>query len=423
MTEKVLLLGADGFIGRHIAFGLRTRGYHVLASARRTNRLSEMGFDTLQADLTAPETHRSDFWKPHLQDVKFVVNCAGLLTGSHTVFDAVHAKAPDAIYGALPEGARGVLLSAVGIDADTKFSHYRKLGESIAIKHNITILRAGLVMADTSYGGSSLLRGLASLPFATPVIGTGEQQLNPIHADDLCEVIHRCFSVNLAPQPHDIGGPEYVSQSALIAKLRGWMGLPKTRVFKTPDTIARLVGRLGDFCKLGPISTIALDQFKSGVTANHSPLCDKLDYTPRGVSAFLNARPAGTQDVWHARLYLLRPILRFTLAFMWFISGLLGLFLPSQAFLPLLSEAPFSDTTLIFLARGGGCVDLLISAALIRGFALRKITWLQIGMVAGYTIGITLLSPMLWLLPIGGLLKNLPILVLLTLYMILEDER
>lgn len=38
MTEKpprVLILGADGFIGRHIAFALRREGWEVLASAKR----------------------------------------------------------------------------------------------------------------------------------------------------------------------------------------------------------------------------------------------------------------------------------------------------------------------------------------------------------------------------------------------------
>jgi len=43
----VLILGADGFIGRHLAFGLRAAGWRVLASARRPSRLARMGFDTL----------------------------------------------------------------------------------------------------------------------------------------------------------------------------------------------------------------------------------------------------------------------------------------------------------------------------------------------------------------------------------------
>ena len=48
---KVLVPGAAGFIGQHIAIALRDAGHDVLATARYTRRMNAMGFDTLQADL------------------------------------------------------------------------------------------------------------------------------------------------------------------------------------------------------------------------------------------------------------------------------------------------------------------------------------------------------------------------------------
>ena len=56
-----LVLGADGFIGRHIAPTLRAEGWTVIARARRTSRLGTMCFETLAADLDAPETSDPDF--------------------------------------------------------------------------------------------------------------------------------------------------------------------------------------------------------------------------------------------------------------------------------------------------------------------------------------------------------------------------
>lgn len=44
-------------------------------------------------------------------------------------------------------------------------------------------------------------------------------------------------------------------------------------------------------------------------------------------------------------------------------------------------------------------------------------------MVLGYTTTFTLLAPALWLLPLGGLIKNIPILALIAIHAILEDER
>ena len=54
---KILLLGADGFIGKHIAFGLRAAGHTVMASARNTIALERMGFVTFKADLLTQNTN------------------------------------------------------------------------------------------------------------------------------------------------------------------------------------------------------------------------------------------------------------------------------------------------------------------------------------------------------------------------------
>ena len=146
----------------------------MLAHARRTGALEAMGFEVLQADLTSADAVRPDFWRPHLLDVTHVVNAAGILAASDAIYQAVHVSTPDAVYQALPKDAQGVLISAVGIEtAETRFALYRLKSEEIASHHGLTVLRAGLVLGDTSYGGSSLARGLSVLPFRVPVVGDG----------------------------------------------------------------------------------------------------------------------------------------------------------------------------------------------------------------------------------------------------------
>ncbi|MEL7257700.1 MAG: NAD-dependent epimerase/dehydratase family protein, partial [Pseudomonadota bacterium] len=108
---KVLILGADGFIGRHLAFGLRDAGWDVLASARRPERLARMGFDILKADLTSPEAQTKDYWRDKLEDVTHVVNAAGVLHASDATYQAIHVDAPSALYAAM-KTARGILISA-----------------------------------------------------------------------------------------------------------------------------------------------------------------------------------------------------------------------------------------------------------------------------------------------------------------------
>lgn len=413
-----MILGADGFIGRHIAFHLRSEGWHVVASARRTDRLARMGFEVLRADLTDPATHEPAFWGA--AEGAYVVNAAGLLTASQSQFEAVHVKAPAAIYA---RAAGGVLISAVGIEADTRFAYWRRQGEAVAAQADLTVLRPGLVMADTSYGGTSLLRGLATLPAVTPVVGAGTQVFNPIHAEDLARVVGECLADPKGPGPWDIGGPTRVSQADLLQHLRAWFGLPAVRVLPIPTRIAMVGGAIGDALRLGPISRTAVAQISHGIETAEAPLLNQLSFKPRGVDLFLAQRPAGTQDLWHARLYLLRPVIRLTLAVLWLASGILGLCLPAATFLPITAHTGLPDAIWVALARAGGLADLAIALALIRNWRPRLVGYAQLALVGGYTLAFSLIAPGLWALPLGGLLKNLPILVLILAWMALEEER
>nr|WP_290428552.1 DoxX-like family protein [Defluviimonas salinarum] len=427
MVSRVLVLGADGFIGRHIAFALRAGGHAVVAVARRPERLAAMGFAVLRVDLCDPACHTPAFWTPHLADGTHLVIAAGLLTGADAAFAAVHEAAPRAAYAAR-DGGRAVLISAVGITADTPFAAWRRRGEAVArAAGNVTILRPGLVLADTSYGGSSLLRALAALPVRRVVVGTGAEPCNPIHADDLASVVSDCLAAPPGAGPAEgaweIGGPEHLSQDALSALLRSWLGLAPAPVLRVPYRFARVAGRVGDALRLGPVSTTAVAQLRQGIAADPAPLLARIAARPEPVSRFLCRRPAGTQDLWQARLYLLKPLLRLVLAAMWLVSGLLGLLLPPAAFTPVLAAAPLPEAALVMLARAGGLLDLALAAALLRDWRPRQVGWAQLALVAAYTSGLSILAPDLWLAPFGELLKNLPVMALILVHLALAEER
>lgn len=446
---KVLVLGADGFIGRHIAFYLRDQGVHVTTQARNPSKLARMGFATLHADFNNRATHAPAFWQPHLDANTHIINAAGLLTGTTRAFQAVHVTAPAAAYAARHPGTQALLISAVGIEADTPFSHWRRKGETVARAAEATILRAGLVLADTSYGGSSLIRALAALPFVTPVIGTGEQPFNPIHARDLAAVALECLQ-NPTPGTWQIGGPQTVSQTGILRATQSWLGLPQPPLLHIPLRLARRLGQIGDALSIGPISATSVAQLEAGVLADPAPLLEHLRamaqipqarpadappqqaaqtnpappleqfQQPRPFTQFLQTRPVGTQDLWQARLYLLKPLIRLTLAALWLTSAALGLLLPPETYLPQIALPP---TLALILAKAGGLADAALGLALLKNWRPKTTAILQIGMVLGYTLGLTLIAPALWLDPVGGLLKNLPILALLLTHLALAEER
>ncbi len=387
--------------------------------ARRGAALRSQGFEVLRADLADPKTHKAGFWQPHARDAVAVVNAAGLLEGSETAFRTVHLDAPRALYRAMGAEAQIVLISAIGIEAETRFARFRRAGEALLDEAPCpgTILRPGLVLGETSYGGSSLLRALAAMPLVTPVVGDGAQPVNPMHAGDLAALVVQAVRGEIAGAPFDTGGAERVTQADLVRRLRSWMGLPPVPLWRVPLPLARLMGRAGTALKLGPISQSAVAQLEHGIASNPAP-----ETTTRGLSDYLAARPAGTQDLWHARLYLMKPAIRLVLALLWLVSGLLGLLLPAETVLASV-DTGLPDAAALASGRLGGALDLGIAAALLAGWRLRMMAWVQIAVVAGYTAALTVLAPALWLDPFGALLKNLPILMLLAIHLILERER
>ncbi len=419
MPRRVILLGAGGFIGRHIALALQARSYEPLCVARATGALDAAGLQTLRADMEDPATHAPGFWKPYAAEAVAAVNAAGLLSAAPARLRAVHVLAPAALYAALPDDAAIVLISATGIEADTAFGRARGDGEETAraAARRLSLLRPGLVLGETSYGGSSVLRGLAAMPLRIPVVGDGAQTFDPVHAADLAELVADRIAHGGSPAPIPVGGADTVTQGELLMALRGWLGQSPAPLLRLPLPLARALGRIGDAMQLGPISAAAVAQLQHGVL---TPRTGRIELP--GFHSFTARRPAGAQDLWHSRLYLLRPLLRIVLAIVWLASGLLGLLLP----LPVLSQATnaaLPEALTLLTARGFGLLDIAIALTLLRGWRPLAMVRIQFAVILGYTAALTAIHPALWLDPFGGLLKNLPILALLFVQRILEQER
>ncbi len=425
--KRILLLGADGFIGRHIAFHLRENGYQVLCSARNINALKGMGFESFQANLTDPQTTKPEFWQDAVKDCDAIINSAGLLNGTPAQMQAVHVDAPKALASlAAKNKIKFILISATGIEADTPFGNSKRAGEE-AIKASgadHVILRPSMVLADSSYGGSSLLRALAAKSFITPLVGSGEQIFDPIHADDLGLTVREAIeNKSLNGKTIYPCGPERVTQKQMLIRTRCWLGLKPVPTLAIPFFLSKILGYLGDILKLGPISSTAVAQLEHGVDADYAEFHKQTGLNIRSFSEILQQRPAGTQDLWHARLYLAKPAVRFALAFMWLVSGIFGFIMPAAEFTKDLAMLHLPEAAMPWLARGFGTIDLVIAFGMIFAIKLDSLAKFQLLMVGGYTIGLTLLAPNLWLEPYGGLLKNIPVLMLILIHVVLEKER
>lgn len=240
---NILLTGAGGFIGRHLAPALAAAGHRLRPLSRRH------GGDFARL-LTAAD------WLPLLHGMDAVVNCVGLIAErGKQRFDTLHHRAPAALFEACAQaGARRVIqISALGADAHagTAFHRSKAAADEILLSLPLDgfVLRPALVHGR---GGASaeLLMQLAALPLL-PVVGDDDQALQPIHIDDVVAAVLRALTATETRLTLDLVGPETHTLGSWLARLRAAQGLPAARPLRIPLPAARACAHLARY--LNPV--------------------------------------------------------------------------------------------------------------------------------------------------------------------------
>ncbi|MCO6901703.1 NAD(P)H-binding protein, partial [Pseudomonas aeruginosa] len=150
---RVLVLGANGFIGLHLAAALSVAGWTVRAGARRPAEAARRApaFDWIRADFADLTT--SEAWAPLLDGVDAVVNCVGVLQdGAGDSTALAHVAGPRALIQACEQaGVRRLIhISAVGADdaAGTAYARTKAETERLVRAADLDwlILRPSLVV-------------------------------------------------------------------------------------------------------------------------------------------------------------------------------------------------------------------------------------------------------------------------------------
>jgi len=426
---RVLILGGNGFIGSAVARRLAMLGHEVTSLARgvgaATHRLPDIRW--LRADiaeLAAPES-----WAAFLAGQDAVVNCAGALQdGLRDDVGAVQDVAMRALYRAAAGSAVRIIVQISartdGSAAGNPFFASKRSADTAlkASGMDHVILRPAVVVGRNAYGGTALLRGLAAAPGITPLVH-GDTPMQFVALDDVADAVADALDGGIpSGSDIDLAAPETLTLADAVAIHRRWLGLPPARSVAIPAWLAGLVAGGADLLgRLGwrsPMRSTALAVAAGGVTGHQNLPPHPL----KNLRQALAASPAGAQDLWFARLYLLKPLVFGVLAAFWIISGLVALirFDASAGLLEVAGMPPGLAATLTILT---SAADIVLGlAVLFRGQAARAL----IGMVllsAAYLAAASLFAPGLWLEPLGPLVKVLPSIVLTLVALAILDER
>ncbi len=432
MSGRVLVLGANGFIGSHVAAALSSAGWSVRAGARRIIEPARRAptFDWVVADfakLTTPQA-----WAPLLIGVEAVVNCVGVLqNGAGDSTRAAHVDGPRALIAACQAAGvrRLVHISAVGADDEAGTDYARTKAETERMIETSgldwLILRPSLVVDRAAFGGTGLIRALAAFPLFSPVVG-GDQIFRPIPLGDLSAAVVAALKPT-APSHRtlDMPGPEPVTMVETMRLYRGWMGLSPAPVICVPRVLAApalatgdLLGRLG-WCS--PIRTTAIKQMDHDVSGRDSGWAQALGVPTRGFTRFLAETPASVQDVWHARLWFVRPVSIVTLGLFWLVTGLISFGPGWDRAVAILHEGGYGRMAGP-VAWWGALLDVVLGLTLfVRPWTACVAIFMCLATV-GYLTAATLSLPHFWIDPLGPWLKVLPMMAL-CLFVAATDAR
>lgn len=425
---NILVLGATGLIGQVVADRLARAGHDVTGLARniRTaqNRMSHIQW--VSGDLA--HLTQSDRWTTLLMHRDVIINCVGALQdGLLDRLEATQAGAMIALFKAA--AAREKLPLIVQISADTQsgsndltfLSTKKQADEALkasGLPH--VILRPALVLGRNAHGGSALLRALGSIPYAIPLVHA-QSPVATIGLDDLADTVVKAVEGEL-PWGADIsvGRNDGLRLRDLVLLHSRWLGMSGAPILSLPALLARPVTLLADIAGyLGwrsPLRSTALAVMTRGI---HTTAHDHSMF--KSAADVLQAAPAGVQDLWFARLYLLKPLIVAGLALFWFLSGVIPLFALSAAQVHF--EA-FLPSPLALWATVATCLaDIVLGVlVLVRPYARAALKGM-LGLTAIYLVSASLVEPALWLDPLGPLVKVIPSILLTLVALAISDER
>ncbi len=399
---RVLIIGGTGFIGRHCAAVLAAAGHSVTALGRSGLDLVQDGEAAISARLIGHDV---------------VINAAGLVRGSGTnTMAAVHAQGTDRLVRAcLAAGvSRLIHLSALGASSrgGTQYQQTKGLGEDVlkaASGLECCVLRPSVVIGR---GGASttVLTALAALPWP-PRIGPGIWMVQPVHVDDLAELVARLVETKEhLPGSLDVVGPAPMTTDELTMALRRWLGLPSRSFLPVPEALLGVIASLGERLMNGPINRDIVAMLKAGNTADPKPVTTILGRAPRPLPEALALHPACDGDRMVARLFCVRPLLRWSLGLLWLITGLLsfGLY-PVEDSYRLLTDIGLDGVIADLALYGGATLDLGLGILLLVGWRPVALGFAMLASMAAFSLLAVGLPSEFWLHPFAPLFKNLPI--------------
>ncbi|HEY2980938.1 MAG TPA: NAD(P)H-binding protein [Anaerolineales bacterium] len=283
---KIAITGGTGFIGKHLARDLASRGHEVVVISR--------GLYTRGKEISSPE--KATFISADINDTaalarafagcNAVAHCAGTATeDERQSFQRVHVDGARSVVEAAKQAGvkRLVLVSFLRVRPDIHSAYHTTKweGEQIVRESGLdyTIIKAGLV-----YGpGDHLLHNLGNLLKKLPVfatVGLRERTVRLIAVDDLVAIIRAALLEDrLSKQTVAVVGPDEFPISTAARRISKTLGKPFLIVLPFPVFAQRMLAWVSGMMPTPLISDSQVQMLADGISVplpDSRPLPDDL---------------------------------------------------------------------------------------------------------------------------------------------------
>lgn len=235
MKSKVVITGANGFLGSALVESFRKKGWQVVALVRNANKYKTPGVQYVEYDLSKPFETSVFAGADYLIHTAYIKN-----DRKHPNALAINVEGAKRLIKASRQHKlkRNVFMSSMSAHAGAEsiYGKQKLAVEKIFNGKDCTIIKSGLIMGDGGIVGQ--MSAFMKSRHAAPLIGGGKQPLQVIAVYDLVRVIEAILTKDKSGTL-TIATPEVYTYKTFYKKLSERLGI---KVVFVPIPLSFLLG-------------------------------------------------------------------------------------------------------------------------------------------------------------------------------------
>jgi NADH dehydrogenase len=231
----ILVTGGTGFVGGHVVHELRRRELPVRCLVRHPQKAAKLagwGCELMEGDITEPAGLRRA-----TADAQTVIHLVSIRQGDNEEFQRIMVDGTRELLAAAKEAdvGRFVLMSALGVSEATKdlvpyYGAKLQMEELVGSSGIPSVIFRPSFIFGPDGGILPTFVKLARLAPVTPIIGSGDQRIQPLWADDLAAYFAEAtVRDDVTARLFELGGPDAVSWNEF------WERLKRVRHLRRPS--------------------------------------------------------------------------------------------------------------------------------------------------------------------------------------------